>query len=270
MRSTWDGSITIGGLFNVPVKLYKATEDGNGVSFRQLCHCGTPIRQPKWCDKCQKEVPFGELLKGYPITKDTFVKLTAQEVDALKPENFKRVDILTFKPLSELLANLVQVGEHYYSAPGKGGDAGYVLLRELVNLTGKVPIGKIIFRDREHLCMVTTYKKRLVIHTLHFPDEVRNPDELKEPMEIAIGDRQLELGKMLVEQLAENGVKIEDIKEDYAEKVHQLVLDRMKGKPMPEVQEIQPATGDLAQTLELTLDLLKTKSPRIEALKQKA
>jgi DNA end-binding protein Ku len=273
MRSIWDGTISVGGLFNVGVKLYKSTEDGNGVHFRQLCNtCGSPIRQPKWCDNCQKEVPFGDLLKGYEIAKGEFVKMTKQQVDELKPENFQRVDILKCISFEELCRKMERKSDSYFTAPNKS-DAAYCLLREILKSTGKVAIGKIVLRDREHLCAVAPDGdgKRLVIHTIHFNDEMRNPEGLKAPVEVAPKERELEIGKMIISQLSENDVNLDEIREEYTAKIQQLIEDMRNGKPMPTVAELQQTTSsDLGDALEMTLKLLKDKSPRVAALKAEA
>jgi DNA end-binding protein Ku len=262
LKSVWKGSISLGGVFNIPAKIYKATEAGNGVQFRQLCPVhATPIRQPKWCDKCGREIPYNELLKGYEIGKDRFVKLTKQEVEELKPENEGRVEILTIKDASDI--DLISLDEHYYVVPDKS-DAAFVLLRHTLSLKAKVAVGKIVMRNRERLCIIAPYKEWLVLHTLFYPSEIRSVEQLPAPKVVAIREQEVELAKMLIERIAENGVKIEELRDEYRQKIEELIRRKVSGEEVAkvEVEEPKPVPSALDEVLKKAIEALERKKKK--------
>ena len=79
--------------------------------------------------------------------------------------------------------------EPYYLAPEKGGDKAYVLLREALRNSGRVGIAKVVIKTREHLAAVKPLEKALVLELMHFADELVDPNELKLPGNVKVGQK---------------------------------------------------------------------------------
>ena len=100
-RATWTGSISFG-LINVPVRLYPATRSRD-VRFNQLHETdGSRIRQRKICEVEDKEVPANEIVKGFEISKGTYITLTDEELEAMKPESSHSVELEEFVHVDEI------------------------------------------------------------------------------------------------------------------------------------------------------------------------
>ena len=199
----WRGAISFG-MVAIPVRLYLATES-KSVSFRMLCpDCHTPIRNKRWCPNEDKEVPWSATVRGYEVGKDEFVVIDDADLDTLPLNSTHTCEILEFCDDAEIEAG-VYIKSAYYLEPEAVGVKPYYLLKAALEETGKVAIGKIAFRDREHLCRLALHEKGLVLNTLHWPDEIRNADELSLPeaeTRPEIHKRELDMAVMLVENLS--------------------------------------------------------------------
>src|SRR5437667_7335743 len=95
-RPTWKGYLKIS-LVNIPIKVFPATDAGAPLSFNQLHgECQTRIQQKRWCPHCEREVQNSELVKGYEFEKGRYVVLTADEIDAVRPESTRVIDLVQF------------------------------------------------------------------------------------------------------------------------------------------------------------------------------
>ncbi|MFC0331480.1 Ku protein [Paenibacillus sepulcri] len=95
MRSMWKGTISFG-LVNIPVSMYKATEE-HKTHFRSLhVTCQQPIQYRKWCPACQREIGQGEIIRGYEYAQGSFVTLTEEEMDKLPLPTLRTIGILHF------------------------------------------------------------------------------------------------------------------------------------------------------------------------------
>src|SRR5690625_53056 len=155
MHTMWKGTISFG-LVNIPVKLHSATEDKD-VKLRNLHkECHSPIKYEKVCPVCDKEVEQDDIVKGYEYTKNKFVVLEEEDLQALKEENEdKSVEIVDFVKLEEI--DPIYFNRSYYLSPNDGGVKAYALLREALNDTGKIGVAKITIRSKEHLAVLRVY-----------------------------------------------------------------------------------------------------------------
>jgi DNA end-binding protein Ku len=240
-RSTWRGAISFG-MVAIPVRLYLATES-KSVSFRMLCpDCHNPIRNKRWCPHEDKEVPWSSTVRGYEVGKDEFVVIDDSDLDQLPLTTSHTCEILEFVEDSEIQGG-VYIKSAYYLEPEAVGLKPYYLLRAALEETGKVAVGKIAFRDREHLCRLALHDKGLLLNTLHWPDEIRDVGELSLPDADAQPDihkRELDMAVMLVENLSAK-FDPERYKDNYREALMAVVEAKMNDQPIAHAAPERPS-----------------------------
>src|SRR5690625_3608483 len=200
MHTMWKGTISFG-LVNIPVKMHAATENKD-IRLRQLYkECQSPIKYEKVCPVCDREIEEKEIVKAYEYSKNKFVVLDEEEIKALKKEQEdKAVEIIDFVKLEEI--DPIYFEKSYYLSPNEGGGKAYNLLRAALEETGKIGIAKMMIRSKEQLAVIRIYKNALVVETIHYPDEVRNVEDVPNvPDQIEVVKKELDTAKMLIDQL---------------------------------------------------------------------
>jgi DNA end-binding protein Ku len=261
-RSIWTGSISFG-LVNIPIKLYSATED-HVYSFNQLCKNGHRIHYKRWCPVEKREVTYEEIKKGYEISKDNYVVIEKSELGNIKIKSTKTIDIKEFVDIGEL--DPIFVEKSYYIGPdSKTVDKAYSLLVNILKNTNKVGIGKIVLRDREQTVALRAYQRGIVMHVLHYLEEIRPMDEIKEIVQVAaskikLDERELTLGKTLVEQLSSEELDLSEYSDTYTKQVEELIEAKAKGKDLVSSPDVTApeSTKDLLAALKASVSA-KTK-----------
>jgi DNA end-binding protein Ku len=257
-RSIWSGAISFG-LVNVPVKLYSAVSRKT-VRFHQLsAKTGTRIQQKRVDPSTGDEVAFDDIVKGYELTKESYVVVTPDELDALDPERTRTIDIEDFVDQAEI--DPVYYDHPYYLAPDKGAGKAYRLLLDAMRESGKVAIARVVLRSKEQLVAIRPAGNALMMETMVFHDEVVAPDSIDELPEEADGktsDRELKMAQQLIDSLSSE-FEPERYHDEYREKVLDLIERKAQGEEIatqPEAPE--PArVPDLMAALEASLAAVK-------------
>src|SRR5919109_2680935 len=174
-RSIWSGAISFG-LVNVPVKLYSAVSRKT-VRFHQLnSKTGHRIAQKRVDSVTNDEVSYDDIVKGYELTKEHYVVITPDELDALDPEKTRTIDIEDFVDLSEI--DPIYYDHPYYLVPDKGATKAYGLLLNAMEASAKVAIARVVLRSKEQLVAIRPAGDLLMMETMIFHDEVVPHDEL--------------------------------------------------------------------------------------------
>ncbi|MFC4404139.1 Ku protein [Gracilibacillus xinjiangensis] len=262
MHTMWKGTISFG-LVNIPVKLHSATENKD-IPLRNLHkECHSPVKYEKVCPVCDKEVANDDIVKGFEYTKNKFVILEDDDLEAIRDENEeKAVEIVDFVKLEEI--DPIYFDKSYYLSPNDGGTKGYVLLREALHETGKIGLAKITIRSKEHLAVVRMYQNTLVMETIHFPDEVRNFQEVPNvPEETKIVEKELDTAKLLIDQLTTE-FDPEKYTDDYRTALLDLIEQKRKGEEVSTAKEPKKHDNvtDLMEALEKSLQKTKTKKKK--------
>lgn len=266
MHTMWKGTISFG-LVNIPVKLHSATEDKD-VKLRNLHkECHSPIKYEKVCPVCDKEVEQDDIVKGYEYTKNKFVVLEEEDLQALKEENEdKSVEIVDFVKLEEI--DPIYFNRSYYLSPNDGGVKAYALLREALNDTGKIGVAKITIRSKEHLAVLRVYNNTLLMETIHYPDEVRDfKDVPNVPEEVEVVKKELDTAKLLIDQLT-----TEFEPEKYTDEYRTALLELIEKKRQNEEVTTgkQPAKQDNVMDLMEALEKSLKKTGKKKTTKKKA
>jgi DNA end-binding protein Ku len=260
-RSIWSGAISFG-LVNVPVKLYSAVSRKT-VRFHQLNEdTGNRIQQKRVDPATGEEVPYDRLIKGYELTKDRYVIVRPEELDALDPERTRTIDIQDFVELERI--DPVYYDHPYYLVPDKGAAKAYGLLREAMRASGKVAIAKVVIRSKEALVAIRPAGDVLMMETMIFHDEVvptGSIDELPEAESLQASDRELAMAQQLIDSLAGEW-EPERYRDEYRDKVLDLIERKAQGAEIAvQAEAPQPtAVPDLMAALEASLAAVKAKS----------
>lgn len=200
MHTVWKGAISFG-LVHVPVKMFTATEDKD-IHLRMIHkECGTPISNVRTCPHCEKEVGWDDLSKGYEYEKGSFVLFDEAELDAIKPETTKTIQILDFVDLTDI--DPIFFEKPYYLSPDQAGAGAYSLLLEAMRESGKIGIAKVAIRSKSSLAAIRAVDNCICMETMHFPDEIRALSQVPNlPAEPKVNERELTMAKMLIEQLS--------------------------------------------------------------------
>jgi DNA end-binding protein Ku len=198
-RAIWKGSISFG-LVNIPVGLHTATHVEE-LKFRLLRQSDlSPVNYKRVAQSDGKEVPWGEIVKGYEYEKNKFVVLKDEDFKRVDLEATDTIDIVDFVDLESI--NPVFFYKPYYLEPMKGGAAAYGLLRKVLADTKKAGIAKVIIRTRQHLAAVKCNGQLLVLELMRFEDELIAPSSIRIPAIKAPGQREYAMAKTLVEQMS--------------------------------------------------------------------
>jgi DNA end-binding protein Ku len=252
----WRGAISFG-MVAIPVRMYLATES-KGVSFRLLCPtCHNPIKNKRWCEHEQKEVGWNEVVRGYEVSKDEFVILDDKDLDDMPLPTAHTIDILEFVPDEDIDAGVYMKGA-YYLEPESVGVKPYYLLKQALQETGKVAIGKVALRDREHLCRIALHDKAIILNTLHWPDEIRDVKELSLPEEkVEVRKQELAMAKMLVENLSA-AFDPQRYHDEYREAVLEVVQAKVEHRAVEKPAEVEaPKVTDLMAALKASVEASK-------------
>ncbi len=227
-RAFWSGFLSFG-LVNVPVGLYTATTDQT-VHFNQL-HKGTShrIRYKKVDEVTGEEVDNDDIVSGYDLGGGEYVVVSKDELKAMAPGRSDTIDITDFVDLDRI--DPIYFKATYYLAPhGKGADRAYALLRQAMRESNKVGVATFVLRDKEHLVAVRPGEDVLILETMFFADEIREPREELDtlPSEVAFQGRELVVAKQLIESLTTDW-NPESYHATYRERVRELIDEKRKG-----------------------------------------
>jgi DNA end-binding protein Ku len=280
-RSIWKGSISFG-LVNIPIKLYTTTDYNDGYSFNQLDQEGHKIQYKKWCPVEQREIPYSEIKKGYEISKDKYVLIEKEDLEKIKVKTTKTIDIKEFIDTKEFDPILIE--KSYYVAPDNGNDSqrnskskkkiinsssikAYNLFIHTIRETDKIAIGKVVLKDREHLVALRAYQKGLVMHQLMYQEEIKPINEIEgmpgsenSIPSPPVDKREIELGKILVDNLTNKEFDASLYFNDYAKQLEEIISAKAEGKVYTsEEKEIEADVGDnLLEALKASVQKSKT------------
>jgi DNA end-binding protein Ku len=199
MRALWKGAISFG-LVNIPVGLYPATSHKAKVDLDLLRDSDhSRIRYKKVAEADGKEVPKEHIVKGYEYEKGKYVVLTDEDFKRVQIESNQIVDIREFVSLADIEPRFFD--EPYFLAPEKAGAKAYALLRNVLEQTGLAGVSKVVIRPpREHLAVVKPLDGVLVLETMHFADELRDPVEVP-ASKTSVGEKELDMALALVKAM---------------------------------------------------------------------
>jgi DNA end-binding protein Ku len=256
-RPTWKGFLKIS-LVNIPVKVFPATESSGTISFNQLhAECQTRIRQKRWCEHCNREVPNSEIVKGYEFEKGRYVVVSEDDFDKVRPESTRVIDLVQFADDSSI--DPIYVDRAYYLAPdGTMAADAFAVMRD--GMKGKVGIGKLALYGREYLVAVKPQERGIVMYTLHHAAEIRSMDAVEELNAVAAKTRpeEIKLAKQVIETF-EGPLDLSTYRDEYQAGLRRIIDAKIAGEEIvaPSV-EAPPRVVNLMDALKKSLDAVSS------------
>lgn len=257
MRAMWKGNISFG-LVNIPVSLYKATEEQK-TSFRTLHQaCHTPIQYKKWCPNCQQEVEIQETIRGYEYTPDNYVLITQDDLNQLPLPTLRTIEILHFTEKENV--DPIYYQNAYYLGPREYGDKPYKLLYQAMKQTNKVAVAKVAFRNKEHLAILRLYQDCLLMNRIYYPSEIRAIEEvpgISKMTQAQISEGELEMAQKLITEISKDFR--DDYQSNYEEALQSLIQQKVEKQEIahPKFQTEDDNVVDLMEALQQSLDQSK-------------
>jgi DNA end-binding protein Ku len=249
-RPIWTGVISFG-LVSVPVAMYSATSE-HEVSFHQFERDTTDrIRYKRVNERTGKEVDFADIVKGADAGRGKYVMVEPDELDAVAPGRSRSMDVHAFVELADI--DPVYFQKTYYLAPGSDETKKtYALLRDAMAESGRAAIGTLVMRGKEYLVAIRPEGDLLVLHTMFFADEVRDPHQELDrlPGKVKLSPKELNMAGQLIDSMS-GPWKPTEYRDTYTDRVKELVKAKKKGTEYAPADEAPEATGvdDLMEVL---------------------
>ncbi len=273
MRSIWKGSIAFG-LVNVPVKVYSATED-HDIKFRQVhAKDNGRIRYRRVCEVCGEVVDYADIARAYESDDGQMVVITEDDMANLPEERSHEIEVVEFVPAADLDPMLYD--RSYFLEPDANSPKAYVLLAKTLTETDRVAIVHFSLRNKTRLAAlrVKDFSKRdvMVVHTLLWPDEIRDPDFPVLDKKVEIKPAELKMAGQVVDSMATD-FDPDRYHDTYQEQLHELVEAKLEGGEAFTAEE-QPReldeTEDVSDLLSKLEASVKSRSDGRKSVAKKA
>jgi DNA end-binding protein Ku len=245
MRAIWKGAVSFG-LVSVPVKLYSATES-HDISFRQVhAKDGGRIKYQRVCSIDGEEVAYADIAKGFETDDGEMVILDDDDLSQLPANSSREISVEKFVPSDQIDPMMLE--KSYYLEPEKSGLKPYALLRDALKESDRMAVVTVSLRTRMTPAVLRVRDDVLVLQTMMWPDEIRNPDfgSLRdvEPAK----PNELKMAQLLLDTLA-GDYDPGEFEDDYAAAVHDLVEAKLQGGEVKRTKEAAPSAGEVVDLL---------------------
>jgi len=240
MRSIWKGSVAFG-LVNVPVKVYSATED-HDIKFHQVhAKDNGRIRYKRTCEVCGEVVEYRDIAKSYESDDGQTVIITDEDIATLPEERSREIEVVEFVPAEQI--DPLMYDKSYFLEPDSKSSKSYMLLAQTLAETDRVAIVHFALRSKTRLAAlrVKDFGKRevMIVHTLLWPDEIRDPDFPELDKKVDIKPAELKMAGQVVESMTDD-FHPEAFTDDYRVEMMELIQAKIDGGQAFSVEE-QPA-----------------------------
>lgn len=218
-------SVITFGMVAIPIAMYTATQD-NDIHFNQLHReDNSRIRYKKTCAHCGKEITAQDIVKGFEYDKDQYVVVTDDEIEKIKTEKEKSIQILHFAQLNQI--SPVYYDKTYQAAPEAGGEKAFELLRAALMAEQKIAIGKTVMGAKDTLMAIIPREDGVLISTMFYADDIR---ELQKPYtKPAVSDQELNMARTLINSM-DTPFDPAKYKDEYQVKLRALIETKVSGK----------------------------------------
>lgn len=246
-------SVITFGMVAIPIAMYVATED-NDIHFNQLHkEDNSRIRYKKTCAHCGKEITAGDIVKGFEYDEDKYVVVTDEDIEKIKTEKEKSIQILHFAQLNQI--SPVYYEKTYQAVPEAGGEKAFELLRSALMAEQKVAIGKAVMGTKDTLMAIIPREDGILISTMFYADDIRElPKQYTKP---EVSEQELSMAKLLINSMDTpfDPAKYQD---EYQAKLRSLIETKIAGR---EVVATEPEAGgrviDLMEALKASIEKAK-------------
>jgi len=262
MRAMWSGAVSFG-LVSVPVKLYSATTN-HDVRFHQV-HAtdGGRIKYKRVCTVDGEEVEYADIVKGYETDDGELITLTDEDLDSLPMAAGHEIDVIEFVPSDQIDPMLFE--KSYYIEPEAKAAKPYALLREALVQTDRMAVVRFALRQRESIAVLRVRDKVIVLQTMLWPDEIREPDFDILDADVQLRPQEQTMAASLVESLGADFDPAQ-FNDEYRDAVEEMIeRKRTTGESRPAPVATAPADESDSMT-----DLLSALQASVDAARAKA
>ncbi|MEA4921149.1 MAG: Ku protein [Clostridiaceae bacterium] len=246
-------SVITFGMVAIPIAMYTATQD-NDIHFNQLHkEDNSRIRYKKTCAHCGKELASEDIVRGFEYDDDKYVVVTDEEIEKIKTEKEKSIQILHFAQLNQI--SPVYYDKTYQAAPETGGEKAFELLRSALMSEQKIAIGKTVMGTKDTLMAIIPREDGILISTMFYADDIKELQ--KQYTRPDISDQELNMAKTLINSM-DTPFDPSKYKDEYQVKLKELVEIKISGK---EVVAAEPQSAgkviDLMEALKASVEKAK-------------
>jgi DNA end-binding protein Ku len=254
------------GLVAIPISMYTATQD-NDIHFNQLHKDdNSRIKYKKTCSHCGEEVTSKDLIKGYEYDKDHYVVITDDDLEKIKTEKEKSIQIMHFAQLNQI--SPIYYDKTYQATPEAGGDKAFELLRAALMSEQKIAIGKTVMGTKETLLAIIPREDGILISTMYYEDEIK--DLAKSYNKPELIEAEITMAKALINSMVTPFDPV-TYKDEYQVKLRELLETKIAGKQIVAPKSEAPTNViDLMDALKASIEQNKVKENTKPKTKRKA
>lgn len=262
MRAIWSGAVSFG-LVSVPIKVYSATSN-HDVRFHQVHgEDGGRIRYKRTCEVCGEEVSYADIVKGFETPEGELITLDENDLASLPVSTGHEIDVIEFVPNDQIDPLLFD--KSYYLEPETKAAKPYALLREALNETDRTAVVKVALRQRETLALLRVRDKAIVLQTMIWPDEVREPEFDILDTDVELRPQELQMASSLVESMGAD-FDPSEFHDEYRDAMVDLIEEKKThgdARPAPAAEktdESADSMSDLLSALQASVDAARSSS----------
>jgi DNA end-binding protein Ku len=259
MRAMWKGAVSFG-LVNVPVRMYTATSS-HDVAFHQVHReDGGRIKYKRVCSVCGEEVSFDDIAKGYESPDGQLVILTDEDLADLPVAGSREIEVERFVPAEQIDPMLLE--KSYYLEPDRTGVKPYALLREALREADRMALVHVAIRNRSTLAVLRVRDDVIVLQTMLWPDEIRQPDFDTLGDASDLRPQELAMAASLVDSMT-GDYDADEFDDDYRDAVVALLEAKVSGGDVSDLPAVrETASGgevvDLLAALQRSVDAARS------------
>lgn len=244
----WSGHLSFA-LLSIPVRLIPAARS-ESISFNMLHRDDlSRLKQQYVCLVDNQIVERSEVVKGFEYRKGEYVVLEPQEISEISPLTTETMNILEFVQSSEV--DSIYFDSSYYIKPEDAGKNAYALLTKAMENGSYYGVAKVAMHNREYTVIIRPYKGILLLHTMFYANEVRDPEFR---VDVEPKQTEVDMGIMLISSMSDSFTP-EKYSDSFQEALQELIKNKLEGQPTPKKEKAtkKSAVPDLLEALKLSM-----------------
>lgn len=244
------------GLVAIPISMYTAVKD-NDIHFNQLHkEDDARIKYKKTCSHCGREITSSDIIKGYQYDDEHYVVVTEDDLEKIKTEKDKSIQLLHFAQLNQI--SPIYYDKTYEAVPEAGGDKAFELLRSALMSEQKIAIGKTVMGTKETLVAIIPREDGILITTMFYEDDIKDlPTSYNKP---ELSEAELNMAKTLINSM-DSPFNPSEYKDQYQIRLRELIETKIAGKEIIAAKDETPNNIiNLMDALKASIEQNKGKS----------
>ncbi len=272
-RPIWKGSINFG-LVSIAMQLETAVKEKT-IRFHMLTKDGTcRLRQKLYCPDTNKEYDFGETARGIEVAPGQYALVEKEEIAKIKPQRGHAIEIEQFVELDEI--DPIYFDAVYFVVPTGESVKAYKLLHDAIREHHRIGLARFVMHDRQHLAALRAMGRGLVLHTMHYADEVLSMDDVL-PTSLSHATAtagEIKIARQLIDQMTQPA-DLKKFKDDYRQQMESLIEQKKMGKKTVTIADDEqaeeiPHTINLMEALKRSLEANKSRGPAHQTKRKSA